>query len=157
RQRQLHGVTAAAPARPAEGGQVMNSKRNQRVVAGAFCLALLTLTTALALQGDKPQAGAATGQFETRVIWDDGKPHVEIAIETQAKVELKEIPVSVDLLDPQGLLISRTALKVPAAGPGEWKGRFPLQNIKEPKKQHRLSAMLVRADLGIDATEEILF
>jgi colicin import membrane protein len=123
-------------------------------------LGLLSLASALALQTDKapPKVDIAKplqGPVEVRVVWVDDKPNVEVAVE--AKGEQKDVFLALDLWDPQNLLAWRTTLKVPAAGPGSWKGRFPLQNVKEPKKQHHLVVSLLEESLAIDYAEDIFF
>src|SRR5207249_3104520 len=93
---------------------------------------------------------------ETRVVWIDGQPHAEVAIDGEPPQPLKEIDVPLELTDAQGTRIWNGMVKVAAAGERPWKGRTALQNVKDPKKQHRLAVRLPAEWLG-DYSEEIYF
>jgi hypothetical protein len=111
------------------------------------CAALLVLLLATA----PLRAGV-----ETRIVWVEGKPHAEVRIDAEPPQPLKEIDVSAELTDAQGARLWNGVIKVPATGERPWKTRVPLQNIKDPKKQHKLSLRLP-AEWSEDYAEEIYF
>jgi len=109
----------------------------------------------LLLLAEATATGAAT--VDSKIVWLEGKPQLEIAVTAESKAERKEILVPIDLWDAQEVLLQRTALKVSAAGPGSWKGSFPLEKVEQPKKQHRLVVAVLDDELGLDHREDIFF
>jgi hypothetical protein len=69
----------------------------------------------------------------------------------------REVEVPAELFDTQGVRLWGGAIKVPLTGPRPWITRFALPNIKEPKKQHRLSLTLQHEALDGDYREEFWF
>jgi hypothetical protein len=93
---------------------------------------------------------------ETRIVWVEGKPHAEVRIDAESPQSLKEIDVPAELTDAQGARVWKGVIKVPAVGERPWKMLASLQNIKDPKKQHKLSLRL-SAEWLEDYAEEIYF
>src|SRR5262245_7903470 len=93
------------------------------------------------------------GSVETAVVWVEGKPQAQVAVTARAHPDLKEVTLPLDLFDAKDVRIWNTVVKVPVTAQQPWKTQVPLQNIKEPNKQHRLRVGLLDADLDIDYSE----
>jgi hypothetical protein len=97
---------------------------------------------------------------EAHVVWVDGQPNVEVAVDAEPPQQLpqplKEIDVPFEVTDPQGAKVANGVVKVPITGAKPWQGRLPIPNIKDPKKQHKIALRLPADWLG-DYSEEIWF
>ena len=125
-----------------------------RSIGGAVSTACFACTACLAVS---LPAALEAKTVQTKVVWEEGKAYVEVAVEAESKADLPQLLLPMDLWDAQGLLLQRTQLKAPAAGAGRWTVRFPLEKIQDVKKQHRLVLSLLHEPLDIDYYEEIVF
>jgi hypothetical protein len=97
------------------------------------------------------------GTVESRLVWVEGKPQLELTIDAEPSPEVKEIDAQVELHDAQGSRVWNTTAKIPSAGPRPWKTQLPLPALKEPNKQHRLSVSVQHDLLGLEYQEKIYF
>jgi hypothetical protein len=118
-------------------------------------LALLLAAQASWLHAQAPQASAGT--VDSRILWVDGKPTLDVTVGAPKVEGLESIEVPIELFNAANALLWGAKVKLERAPDGRWNGRLALEKIAEPKKQHRLELSLRSAPMGIEYQERIFF
>lgn len=96
------------------------------------------------------------GSLEADIVWVEGKPHVELVLETRPVAELAEVQIPVEVFDAQGSRVWQTGLKLPLSGEPPWRVREPIANV-DPAKSYVLKTRMRHAALEIDMRQELHF
>jgi hypothetical protein len=123
----------------------------------ALVLAISQAAPASRLTAQSPQAPAPGGAVESRIVWVDGKPAVDVTAEGPEAPGLGPLEAPIELFDAAQALLWGAKVKLEQAPDKRWKGRLALEKIADPKKQHRLELRLRSGPLGIEYKERIFF
>ncbi len=130
-------------------GNSLNQARDgadQRVLGICCCLALLA-----------PWRSASAASVETRVVWVEGLPQVELTVDSAPLEGLQELAAPLTLLNAQNKPLWQTIVKLPVRGAPPWQVRVPLEKIEAPAKQHHIELVLRNSAAVIDYGAEIYF
>lgn len=108
------------------------------------------------------------GTISSRIVWEQGRPFVEISVDAQPVEGIKDVAVPCKLSDAKGQRIWSATLRVPVEEKRPWRKRFPLDvdasNPRrprkvdlDPRKQYRVDIDVLDNLLGLDYHEDISF
>lgn len=133
---------------------------SRRIVLIGFSLATTTwvaMLVALAAPAPPAQQQSQSPDVSARIVWQDDKPQVEVAIWAEPTEGLTEVAVPLTLLDPQDKQLWQTAVKVPVTETRPWTASVALEKIEDAKKQHRVELVLLDEALKIDYRQQLYF
>jgi hypothetical protein len=118
---------------------------------------VLGLLGLLAISLTAQAAPARVDAVESRILWVNGKPTVEVTVNVARIEGVESMEVPIELHDAANASLGVAKVKLDLAPERGWKGRLALENVKDLKKQHRLELSLRQPSLGIDYKERIFF
>ena len=115
----------------------------------------LLLVLAISLSAEA--APAPEGAVDSRILWIDGKPTLEVTLDVARIEGLESIEVPIELFDAASASLGGAKVKLASAPERGWKGLLALEKVKDPRKQHHVDLVLRHAALGIEYKERIFF
>ena len=107
--------------------------------------------------GGQLVAPAKAATVESKIVWLEGKPNIELSIDAKPIEPAKPLVVPLTLFDAQNARLWQTQLSILTTGPAPWRLTAPLEKIVDVKKQHRVEFVVRDTDRDLNYAARLTF